>query len=251
MTVRDLILATSPEAGLQGSPLGRAAGVLRWVGGALAGSAVDPEIDRRVHGMTAQEIWDEVLSVRRAGFHCGGMSIFFQKCLALFGVDGLLIGCGPDGATHVTVAVPDCGKFYIFDPMFGLTHRAPGTRDYLDLEAVLTGAPFEPNVMKPFPLVLTPVANVAHRKQRWAERNVTAIWETEPNEYGLAGAHIVSFDKPFRLMLEREALSALGIAEDAEIVSALIGKRVRSFTGPSMTDEFGSMLARVGVPVGP
>lgn len=250
MTVQDLILANSPEVAFQGSTLGRAAGVHRWVMGALAASAVDPEYDAKVHSMSPQEIWDEVLSVRRCGFHCGGMSIFFQKCLALFGIDSILVGCGPDGATHVTVAVPADGKFYVFDPMFGLTYRESGTRAALDLESVLTGSVYEANCIKPYPVVLTPAANVAMRKQRWADREVTAIWEDTPNQFGLVAAHIVSFARPYRLMIERDSLAALGIAEDAEIVSELIAKRVRSYTGPSKIEEFGAMLARAGVPVG-
>ncbi len=132
--LKELILAETPElaALLESDRLEAARVLLDW-----AANRVDqadlPSINRettpRLKALSAARIYYEWFEPDRGGVFCGGMSVFYDKVLRLFGYRSFTINYGllADDLTHVTVLVAQGRgeqlRFYLLDPTFNLTFR--------------------------------------------------------------------------------------------------------------------------------
>lgn len=96
--------------------------------------------------ISAERAYYEILK-KYHGFACGGKATFFVRTLnQLYHIPAFSINTGTNGCSHVISIVPikerGSYRFYVFDTYNGcyLTHL---NGDLIDIEALLSGAPFQ------------------------------------------------------------------------------------------------------------
>jgi hypothetical protein len=240
--LRDAIVTQEPVLGLPAGPLAQADALLRWASGVMTWSNAPIVGVADFAALSAGEMVDRVFGPRAGGVACGGMGVFYRRLLDLFGVPSVLLQCGfEDSINHVTVLVPADGRWFLFDPMFAGTYRPADAWGFLDLGAVLGGRPFVFRSHRAAPAMLRRPEDVAATKARWAARNVTACWTSEPNAHGWIVAWVTSVDYQHRLVALPEDLAALGIAPQDDLLSALVRRRVFALSGA--TDDVAACAA--------
>lgn len=128
-------------------PLAGARELLNWA--AVNGDwTEEPSLERRIYpqvvGNPAGYAYFEIFAKDKGGVFCGGLAVFFNKLLHLYGYDSFVVDFGDPrgGLTHLTtvVALPDeTGerRFYIFDPWLNATFRRGAGREHYPLFAIV------------------------------------------------------------------------------------------------------------------
>lgn len=239
------IVAREPVLALPASPLAKADALLRWASGVMCWNNDPPGGIDDFAALSACEMVDRVFAPRAGGVQCGGMAAFYRRLLDLFGVRSLLLQCGfADSVSHVTVLVPDAGKFHLFDPLFAGTYWPADAWGFRDLGAVLGGEPFVFRSHRAAPAILRRPDEVAPTQARWAARNVEASWTAAANAHGWVVAHVTSYDFQHRLVALPEDLATLGIAPEDDLISELIRRRVFNLVGDA--DDVAACAAMLG-----
>jgi hypothetical protein len=245
------IVEREPALALPGSPIAKAESALRWASGVMTWNNEVPTHLPEFATLTARQMVEEVFLPRAYGVMCGGMAIFLCRILEQFAIRSLVVQCGYEaGVNHVTVLVPDRGKFFLFDPMFSGTYRPVGEWRHLDLAAVLRGESFVFRTNRAAPIILKRPEEVERTRLRWRDRNIEASWETEPNAFGWVAAYVASYDFQYRLVAQPEEIAALGMAPQDDFVSGLIRRRTFAVTGdPGDVERCIAMLGAAGANV--
>jgi hypothetical protein len=158
------IVEREPALALPGSPIAKAESALRWASGVMTWNNEVPTHLPEFATLTARQMVEEVFLPRAYGVMCGGMAIFLCRILEQFAIRSLVVQCGYEaGVNHVTVLVPDRGKFFLFDPMFSGTYRPVGEWRHLDLAAVLRGESFVFRTNRAAPIILKRPEEVSER----------------------------------------------------------------------------------------
>ena len=125
---------------VENEPLEAARELLDWV--ATRGDwTEEPTLERKIYpevvGNPAGYTYFEIFAEDRGGVFCGGLAIFFNKVLHLFGFDSFVVDFGESrgSLTHLTTIVTQRDwfggrKFFIFDPWLNATFRQKDGKSY-------------------------------------------------------------------------------------------------------------------------
>ena len=187
----------------------------------------------------------EYFKSSRGGVSCGGIAVFFQKVLALFGVPSFTIGIGWNGTllTHVTTIVVDgrgaARRYYIFDPTFAGTYVAGGT--YVDALDLLRGAQarFETDPMSR--RVLVPRPQIDAFLQENAEARSRAVCDKDSALPGTIECRGFVDNMAFNALAMGPLLRQRGIRSTDDFITTLMRHAVTAY-GPSDIDPAAHQL---------
>ena len=125
--LRKRILNEVPEV-TTATGLDKAIALMKWAANE-ADYTPDPKlIPPDFESWPPEKMVYDFFDLDRGGVSCGGYSVFLRHVLRMFGIDAFTVNYGIPGSflTHVTVIVPNNGKFYVIDPSFGVTFMREG-----------------------------------------------------------------------------------------------------------------------------